>query len=210
MISWFPKIDPLPILKTFGQQPIPQSDMPGQLIEKPNPPPDASLIPESVLDLGVQLNIKDYLDKDELEAVQAFRRAANYIAAGILLSLCITACLFLPESTAMIFLSDNVLIEEKLSHDHIKPRLLGHWGTCPGLVMVYVQLNRIIRKTGLDALYVVGPGHGAPAILSCLWLEDSLGTFFPEYKRDYDGLKKLITRFSVPGGFPRYVTWTRV
>jgi xylulose-5-phosphate/fructose-6-phosphate phosphoketolase len=161
--------------------------MPGQLIEKPNPPPEASLLPESTLDLAVQLNTKDYLNKDDLDAVQSFRRAANYIAA------------------AMIFLSDNVLLEEKLSHDHIKHRLLGHWGTCPGLVMVYAQLNRIIRKTGLDALYVVGPGHGAPAILSCLWLEDSLGTFLPEYKRDYDGLKKLITRFSVPGGFPSHV-----
>ena len=104
----------------------------------------------------------------------------------------------------MIFLGDNVLLEEKLAHNHIKPRLLGHWGTCPGLIMVYAQLNRIIRKTGLDVLYVVGPGHGAPAILSCLWLEDSLGAFLPEYKRDYDGLKKLITRFSMPGGFPRY------
>lgn len=103
----------------------------------------------------------------------------------------------------MIFLNDNVLLEQKITHDNIKPRLLGHWGTCPGLVMVYAHLNRIIRKTGLDALYVVGPGHGAPAILSCLWLEDSLGAFLPEYPRDYTGLKKLIARFSAPGGFPR-------
>lgn len=105
------------------------------------------------------------------------------------------------------------------SHDHIKPRLLGHWGTCPGLVLIYAHLNRIIRNTGLDTLLVVGPGtfhilafisfltftsgHGAPAILSCLWLEDSLSTFFPEYTRDRTGLHKLITLFSVPGGFPR-------
>jgi len=123
----------------------------------------------------------------------------------------------------MIFLNDNVLLEKDLTHDNIKPRLLGHWGTCPGLTMIYAHLNRIIRKTGLDALYVVGPGsydvhtlrqsilskligHGAPAILSCLWLEDSLGTFLPEYPRNYTGLKNLISRFSVPGGFPRYST----
>lgn len=121
----------------------------------------------------------------------------------------------------MIFLNDDVLIEKKITHDNIKPRLLGHWGTCPGLVMVYAHLNRIIRKTGLDALYVVGPGneyniffapkftlftgHGAPAILSCLWLEDSLGNFMPEYTRERTGLTKLISRFSAPGGFPRYV-----
>lgn len=107
----------------------------------------------------------------------------------------------------MIFLSDNVLIREPITHDHIKPRLLGHWGTCPGLVMVYAHLNRIIRNTNLDALYVVGPGHGAPAILSCLWLEDSLGVFFPELTQDYAGLKQLISHFSVPGGFPRFLSF---
>ncbi len=69
--------------------------------------------------------------------------------------------------------------------------------------MVYAHLNRIIRKTSLDALYVVGPGHGAPGILSCLWLEDSLSVFLPEYSRDYAGLERLISHFSVPGGFPR-------
>jgi xylulose-5-phosphate/fructose-6-phosphate phosphoketolase len=139
------------------------------------------------LDLSIQLKTKDYLANDDLKAIQLFCRAANYITA------------------AMIFLNDNVLIKEPLKHDHIKNRLLGHWGTCPGLTMVYAHLNRLIRKTGLDALYVVGPGHGAPAILSCLWLEDSLGAFLPEYPRDYDGLKRLITTFSVPGGFPSHV-----
>jgi xylulose-5-phosphate/fructose-6-phosphate phosphoketolase len=176
--------------------------MPGQLIEQPNPPPDVSLIPESALELAVHLDTNNYLGQHDLQAVQAFRRAANYIAAGMCFQVVAALCLLcLP---AMIFLNDNVLLEEKLSHDHIKHRLLGHWGTCPGLVLVYAHLNRIIRKTGLDALYVVGPGHGAPAILSCLWLEDSLGAFFPAYKRDYHGLKQLITSFSVPGGFPRY------
>jgi xylulose-5-phosphate/fructose-6-phosphate phosphoketolase len=104
----------------------------------------------------------------------------------------------------MIFLSANTLLEEKLESSHVKPRLLGHWGTCPGLVLVYAHLNWLIRTQELDALLVVGPGHGAPAILSCLWLEDSLGPFYPEYARDKKGLHRLVSRFSTPGGFPRY------
>lgn len=121
----------------------------------------------------------------------------------------------------MIFLKDNALLEKKLTPDDIKNRLLGHWGTCPGLVLVYAHLNRIIRKTGIDVLYVVGPGsfvliphilheltflsigHGAPGILSCLWLENSLAPYMPEYTRDKSGLVRLISGFSVPGGFPR-------
>ncbi|KAF8909774.1 phosphoketolase [Gymnopilus junonius] len=136
---------------------------------------------------AVELKTKDYLPQDELRAIQLFRRAANYMAA------------------AMIFLKDNVLLEKELSKDDIKYRLLGHWGTCPGLSMVYAHVNRIIRKTGLDSLYVVGPGHGAPAILACLWLEDSLSTYMPEYTQDREGFAKLLTRFSVPGGFPSHV-----
>lgn len=133
----------------------------------------------------------------------------------------------------MIFLQDNVLLERSLTFDDIKPRLLGHWGTCPGLVLVYAHLNRIIKKTGFDALLVVGPGelnfllfdtvqvtsyitqlnsffqnsgHGAPAILASLWLEDSLSPFWERYTRDRAGLTRLITKFSAPGGFPRFVT----
>ncbi|KAF8154400.1 phosphoketolase [Pholiota molesta] len=161
--------------------------MPAQIISQPNPPPEPSLLPDSVLNYDVAIDTKDYLSPAELESIQLFRRAADYIAA------------------AMIFLNDNVLLKKPITHDDIKPRLLGHWGTCPGLVLIYAHLNRIIRKTDLDCLYVVGPGHGAPAILSCLWLEDSLGTFLPEYTRNYTGLKKLISRFSVPGGFPSHI-----
>jgi xylulose-5-phosphate/fructose-6-phosphate phosphoketolase len=103
----------------------------------------------------------------------------------------------------MIFLSSNTLLEESLNSSHVKPRLLGHWGTCPGLILVYAHLNWLVRQQDIDALFVVGPGHGAPAILSCLWLEDSLGPFYTDYARDKKGLEKLITRFSTPGGFPR-------
>ncbi|KAG6919201.1 hypothetical protein DXG01_008499 [Tephrocybe rancida] len=161
--------------------------MPGQHIAQANPPPDASQLPKDLLKYTAQLNTHDYLSHDELKSIDLFTRSANYIAA------------------AMIFLNSNAQLEKKLTHDMIKPRLLGHWGTCPGLILVYAHLNRIIRKTGLDALYVVGPGHGAPAVLSCLWLEDSLSTFLPEYTRDHVGLEKLISRFSVPGGFPSHI-----
>jgi xylulose-5-phosphate/fructose-6-phosphate phosphoketolase len=103
----------------------------------------------------------------------------------------------------MIFLADNVLLDAELTQAHIKPRLLGHWGTCPGLILVYAHLNRLVAKHDLDALYVVGPGHGAPAMLACLWLEDSLAPFYPKYSRDRAGLHKLVAGFSAPGGFPR-------
>lgn len=125
----------------------------------------------------------------------------------------------------MIFLLDNVLLQRKLTHGDVKPRLLGashppleyksntrdlltryrqgHWGTCPGLILVYSHLNLLISRRGLDMLYVVGPGHGAPAILSSLWLEGSLEKFYPDYARNNEGLRNLISNFSTPSGFPR-------
>lgn len=82
---------------------------------------------------------------------------------------------------------------------------VGHWGTCPGLVLVYSHLNYLITKYDYDMLYVVGPGHGAPAILASAWLEGSLEKFFPEYSRDTKGLSNLISRFSTTAGLPRYL-----
>ncbi|TFY80317.1 hypothetical protein EWM64_g3694 [Hericium alpestre] len=164
--------------------------MPGQLLAQANPPPDPSHLPDSILQYSIQLNTQNALSPQELKDMQTFRRAADYIAAS------------------MIFLKDNQLLDRKIAFDDIKNRLLGHWGTCPGLILVYAHLNRLIRKTGQDMLYVVGPGHGAPAILSCLWLENSLSVFFPAYPRDKTGLSKLIGDFSVPGGFPSHVNAT--
>ncbi|KAJ7284572.1 phosphoketolase [Mycena rebaudengoi] len=155
--------------------------MPGQILLQANPPADPSLLPDSMLEFSVKLDTKDYLSKDELNAIKMFRRAADYIAS------------------AMIFLNHNVLLERDITHDDIKARLLGHWGTCPGLICVYAHLNRIIAKTGLDALYVVGPGHGAPGILT------PSAPFTPDTTRDYQGLHKLIASFSVPGGFPSHI-----
>ena len=103
----------------------------------------------------------------------------------------------------MIFLGDNVLLEKDLKAEDIKPRLLGHWGPCPGLNLIYAHLNLLITKYNMDMIFVVGPGHGAPAILASLWIEGSLGHFYPEYGVDKAGLTKLITGFSTPTGFPR-------
>ena len=106
----------------------------------------------------------------------------------------------------MIFLADNILLEDPLTHDHIKPRLLGHWGTCPGLTLIYAHLNLLIKRTDSTVIFVVGPGHGAPGILAPLWLEGSLERFYPDkYTVDKKGLKNLIAGFSTPTGFPSHI-----
>lgn len=106
----------------------------------------------------------------------------------------------------MIFLSNNAYLEHDLTFEDIKPRLLGHWGTCPGLTLVYAHLNYLTKKNNLDMIYVVGPGHGAPAILSSLWLEGTLAKFYPKYSNDKQGLHNLITGFSTPSGFPSHIS----
>lgn len=160
--------------------------MPGEVIDRPNPPPAPSQLPDYVEKLLVQVD-KPTLPEDANQALQKFRRAANYIAA------------------AMIFLKDNVYLDRDLKFEDIKPRLLGHWGTCPGLTLVYSHLNYLIKTKDLDVIYVVGPGHGAPSILANLWLEGSLAKFYPECSRDAKGLKNLITGFSTTGGFPSHI-----
>ena len=160
--------------------------MPGEVIDRPNPQPVASNVPDYVDQLLVKLD-KPTLSEKTNQALQKFRRAANYIAA------------------AMIFLGDNCYVEKDLKFDDIKPRLLGHWGTCPGLTLVYSHLNVLIQEHDLDMLYVVGPGHGAPSILANLWLEGALEKFYPEYTRDRAGLTKLISGFSTTGGFPSHI-----
>ena len=160
--------------------------MPGEIIDIPNPPPAPSNVPDHVSQLLVKLD-KPILSEETNQALQKYRRAANYIAA------------------AMIFLQDNAYIKRDIKSEDIKPRLLGHWGTCPGLTLVYSHLNILIQKHDLDMLYVVGPGHGAPSILANLWLERSLAKFYPECGRDTKGLTNLITGFSVTGGFPSHI-----
>jgi xylulose-5-phosphate/fructose-6-phosphate phosphoketolase len=125
---------------------------------------------------------------DELRKMDAWWRAANYLNVG------------------QIYLAANPLLREKLHPDHIKPRLLGHWGTSPGLNLIYVHMNRLIRKYDLDAIYMAGPGHGGPALIANVWLEGTYTEFYPEITRNEDGMLKLFRQFSTPGGVPSHVS----
>ncbi|HEY6958735.1 MAG TPA: phosphoketolase family protein [Candidatus Limnocylindria bacterium] len=124
----------------------------------------------------------------QLERIDAYWRAANYLSVG------------------QIYLLDNPLLREPLAIEHIKPRLLGHWGTCPGLNFVYVHVNRLIRERDLNAIYVTGPGHGGPALVANAYLEGTYTEVYPEVTRDEDGLRKLFRQFSFPGGVPSHVS----
>jgi len=125
---------------------------------------------------------------DEIEGLHAYFRAANYLGA------------------AQIYLRDNCLLEEPLRADDIKPRLLGHWGTVPGINFVYAHLNRLIQARDANVLLITGPGHGAPANLANLYLEGSLAEVYPEFTLGRAGLDRLVKSFSWPGGFPSHLT----
>jgi xylulose-5-phosphate/fructose-6-phosphate phosphoketolase len=114
--------------------------------------------------------------------------AANYLTVG------------------QIYLKDNALLREPLNIEHIKPRLLGHWGTSPGLSMIYTVLNRLIRRTGSDWLYVTGPGHGGPALVANAYLEGTYSEVYQQITRDADGVQRLFRQFSSPGGIPSHVS----
>ncbi|MET8009279.1 phosphoketolase family protein [Streptomyces sp. NPDC005271] len=127
------------------------------------------------------------LADDELHALDAHWRAANYLAAG------------------QIYLLANPLLTEPLRPDHIKPRLLGHWGTSPGLTLVHTHLNRVVKARDLDAICVWGPGHGGPAVLAGSWLDGSYSETYPDVSRDAAGMARLFRQFSFPGGVPSHV-----
>ncbi|MEO5691918.1 MAG: phosphoketolase family protein [Usitatibacter sp.] len=122
----------------------------------------------------------------ELKLLDAYWRAANYLSVG------------------QIYLRDNALLKRPLRITDTKPRLLGHWGTTPGLNFVYAHLNRLIKAHDLNVLYVTGPGHGGPGILANVWLEGSYSEFFPHVTRDAEGMKRLFAQFSYPGGVPSH------
>jgi xylulose-5-phosphate/fructose-6-phosphate phosphoketolase len=126
------------------------------------------------------------LDDDELTRLDRWWRAANYLSVG------------------QIYLLDNPLLTEPLRAEHTKPRLLGHWGTTPGLNFVYAHLNRAIVARALDVLYVCGPGHGGPGIVANTWLEGSYTDRYPNITRDAAGMRKLFRQFSFPGGIPSH------
>jgi xylulose-5-phosphate/fructose-6-phosphate phosphoketolase len=127
------------------------------------------------------------LDRDELHAIDAWWRAANYLGVG------------------QIYLLGNPLLQEPLRPEHVKPRLLGHWGTTPGLNFCYVHLNRVIRMRDLDMIYVIGPGHGGPATVANAWLEGTWSEVYPDVGLDAAGMARLFRQFSFPGGIPSHV-----
>jgi xylulose-5-phosphate/fructose-6-phosphate phosphoketolase len=127
------------------------------------------------------------LSADELRKIDAYWRAANYLSVG------------------QIYLLANPLLREPLLPEHVKPRLLGHWGTTPGLNLIYAHMNRVIRNWDLDAIYVIGPGHGGPAIVANAYLEGTYSEIYPSITRDTEGMRKLFRQFSFPGGIPSHV-----
>ncbi|MBL7257530.1 phosphoketolase family protein [Paractinoplanes lichenicola] len=130
------------------------------------------------------------LDEADLTRVDAWWRAANYLTIG------------------QIYLQANPLLREPLKAEHIKPRLLGHWGTSPGLSFVYAHVSRLIRHTGQDTIYLTGPGHGGPALVAAGYLEGTYSEVYPDVTRDEPGLRKLFRQFSSPGGIPSHVSVT--
>ena len=127
------------------------------------------------------------LSPELLERMDAYWRAANYLSVG------------------QIYLRDNPLVKEKLTLAHVKPRLLGHWGTTPGLNFLYVHLNRLIRAHDLNMIYVTGPGHGGPGLVANTYLEGTYSELYPEVSQDKAGIKRLFKQFSYPGGIPSHV-----
>ena len=130
------------------------------------------------------------LGSDELRRINAYWRAANYLSVG------------------QIYLYDNPLLREPLTLDHVKPLVVGHWGTTPGQNFIYVHLNRVIKKYDLNMFYVAGPGHGGPAIVGNVYLEGTWSEVYPNVTQDEAGLKKLFTQFSFPGGISSHVAPT--
>ncbi|MDN4643942.1 phosphoketolase family protein [Arthrobacter sp. PsM3] len=127
------------------------------------------------------------LSPDQLERIHAWWRAANYLSVG------------------QIYLMDNPLLREPLRPEHIKPRLLGHWGTTPGLNFIYAHLNRAITDRDLDMIYIMGPGHGGPGPVASAWLEGTYSETYPDISQDLAGMKRLFRQFSFPGGIPSHV-----
>src|SRR5437016_4591966 len=127
------------------------------------------------------------LPEKQLQLMDAYWRAANYLSVG------------------QIYLLDNALLQQPLRLEHVKPRLLGHWGTTPGLNFIYVHLNRVITERDLNVIYICGPGHGGPGIVANTYLEGTYTEYYPNITQDEEGLKRLFTQFSFPGGIPSHV-----
>ncbi|HEU5249458.1 MAG TPA: phosphoketolase family protein [Thermoanaerobaculia bacterium] len=129
---------------------------------------------------------EEVLSPEELDRIDRYWRAANYLSVG------------------QIYLLDNPLLRVPLDVSHVKPRLLGHWGTTPGLNLVYVHMNRVIRKYDLNAIFIAGPGHGGPAVVANTYLEGTYSELYPDVSQDEEGLRRLFKQFSFPGGIPSH------
>ena len=127
------------------------------------------------------------LSPDMLAKMDAYWRASNYLSVG------------------QIYLYKNPLLREPLKREHVKPRLLGHWGTSPGLNFLYVHLNRVIQRDDLSMLYITGPGHGGPSLVALSYLEGTYSEVYPNITQDEEGMQKLFKQFSFPGGIPSHV-----
>ena len=128
------------------------------------------------------------LEPQELQRMQRYWNATLYLSAG------------------MIYLRDNPLLREPLKPEHVKRRLLGHWGSDPGMSLVYIHLNRLIKKYDLDVIFLAGPGHGAPALISNVYLEGAYSEIYSEISEDADGMRRLFKQFSFPGGIGSHCT----
>lgn len=128
------------------------------------------------------------LSSDELGRIDAYWRAANYLSVG------------------QIYLMSNPLLREPLTIDHIKPRLLGHWGTTPGLNFIYAHMNRLIKRHDLNAIFIAGPGHGGPGVVANTYLEGTYSEIYPHISEDEEGLRRLFKQFSFPGGIPSHAS----
>jgi xylulose-5-phosphate/fructose-6-phosphate phosphoketolase len=133
-----------------------------------------------------QGNERTAITKEHLGKIHAYWRAANYLSVG------------------QIYLYDNPLLQKPLTLEHIKPRMLGHWGTTPGLNFIYAHLNRVIRERDLDVIFICGPGHGGPGMVANTYLEGTYSELYPDISRDAAGMKKLFKQFSFPGGIPSH------
>jgi xylulose-5-phosphate/fructose-6-phosphate phosphoketolase len=150
-------------------------------------PTVSSAVPADSFDVRVP-DATGPLSPKQLELMHRYWMAANYLTVG------------------QIFLQDNPLLREPLVADHIKPRLLGHWGTSPGLSLLYVHLNRVIVEQDVNMIYLAGPGHGGPALVANVYLEGTYTETYPEITRDTDGITRLFRQFSTPGGIPSHVS----
>src|SRR6185436_15587730 len=137
--------------------------------------------------MSAQTEVAHELSAEELRRIDAYWRAANYLSVG------------------QIYLIGNPLLREPLRPEHLKRRLMGHFGTTPGLNLVYAHLNRAIRQRDLSAMYVTGPGHGGPGLVANAYLEGTYSEVYPEIGRDTEGLRRLFRQFSFPGGIPSHV-----